>query len=147
MVVTYRWWGIKMIHIKRSKRMLQQPSMIPLINVIFILLIFFMMAGKVERMDSLAINMPETYAGKQDDLANDRITVFVDAEGNLAVNKDLVAQKDFTTIIRTILLDSPHKPVYVKADENLSVDQLIVVMEMLEEAGATGISIFTQSES
>ena len=52
------------------KRKIKQINLIPLINIIFLMLIFFMLAGTITKIDPYKINVPESI------IKNDPLTPF-----------------------------------------------------------------------
>lgn len=142
-----------MIEITRNYKRCHTPNLVSMIDIIFLLLIFFMIAGRVERANTLPIYLPKMdhvskdaaksvgQAGKKD-----YMIIYVDVNGNIAVNQDLVAKEDFFTIIQAALLSNPMKIVHLKADTRLSASKLLWIVNKLEEAGVTSVSILAERE-
>ena len=53
------------------KKKIKQINLIPLINIIFLMLIFFMLAGTIAKIDHYKINVPESI------IKNDPLTPFL----------------------------------------------------------------------
>ena len=119
-------------------------NLIPLINVVFILLIFFMMVGRIEKSDTLRMRLPMTQDAGSEPNEPSVVMIYLDPTGRIAVNQDFVAKEDLAVIIKTALLEDAKKPVRIKADAQLPATTLIWVMNTLEKAGAQYVSIVTQ---
>lgn len=133
-----------MILLKRTAKRVDELNLIPLINIVFVLLIFFMVVGRIEGVDALAVRLPKTGISDQGYDETHAVMVYVKATGEMAVNHDLVAKEDLGVIIKTALLEDAHKPVRIKADAQLPASTLIWVMQTIEKAGAQYVSIITE---
>ncbi len=131
-------------NLKRERRIIKLPNLIPLINIIFILLIFFMVAGKMEKIDTIKIALPNSSSLDTAAKIFSKIIIYVGQDGKIAVNGDTVKDTDLSIIIRTLLLDNPDTNINIKADSNLESLRLIWLMDNLKQSGAKSISIFTE---
>lgn len=121
----------------------KEINLIPLVNIIFLLLTFFMVAGTIEKVDPFALNLPD--ASKKGDNKPQRVNiVYMHKDGRIAVNDDLVARKDFSTIINALFLENKTRELVVKADSEVSSKDLIWIMQSIENAGGSNISIVTK---
>ena len=118
-------------------------NLIPMINIIFLLLTFFMVAGTIEKVDPFAINLPD--ASKKGAGKPQRISVIsMHKDGRIAVNDDLVSRKDFATIVNTLNLDKKGAELVIKADSEVPSADLIWVMRTIESIGGSDVSIITK---
>lgn len=133
-----------MIEFERHGKSIQDVNLIPLINVIFLLLIFFMVSGTVEQMDTFEVDIPESESGLEQNA--EPTTLFIDVDGKMALNNNFVSKDDLPTIISTVLQDDPNSVITIKADSKLKAQKIIWIMNTLNEAGAKNISLVTQSK-
>ena len=125
----------------KAKR--KEINLIPLVNIIFLLLTFFMVAGTIEKVDPFALNLPE--AAKKGAGKPQRISViYMHKDGRIAVNDDLVSRKDFQTILNTLLLENKSKELVIKSDAEVKSADLIWVMRSIESVGGSNVSIVTK---
>ena len=129
----------------RTKRKKQDVSLIPLINVIFLLLIFFMVAGTVEGIDIFEVDLPKSENGITK--SSGQAIIYLNEDGRIAVNNDIVEEKNLKTIVNTLFIDNPKQKVTIKSDASVSAKKLILVMNMVENAGGIDVSLVTQSAS
>ncbi len=121
----------------------KEINLIPLVNIIFLLLTFFMVAGTIEKTDMFALNLPD--ASKKGVAKPQRVSViYMHKDGRLAVNDDFVARKDFSTIINTLVLENKGKELIIKSDAEVTSKDLIWVMKTIENVGGSDVSIITK---
>jgi len=128
---------------KPEKPNRKEINLIPLINIIFLLLTFFMVAGTIDKVDPFGLNLPD--ASKRGDTKPPRTSViYMHKDGRLAVNNDLVTKRDFSTIVNTLVLENKGKELVIKADSDVTSSDLIWVMRAIENVGGSDVSIITK---
>lgn len=128
---------------KPVKSSRKEINLIPMINIIFLLLTFFMVAGTIEKLDPFSLDLPN--ASKKGIVKPQRISViYINKDGRIAVNDDLVSRKDFITIVNTLLLDNNGRELVIKSDSEVSSSDLIWVMHAIESVGGSDVSIVTK---
>lgn len=121
----------------------KEINLIPMVNIIFLLLTFFMVAGTIEKVDPFALSLPDS--SKKGNLKPPRVSVvYMHKDGRIAVNNDFVARKDLSTIVNTLLLENKGKEIVIKADNEVSSKDLIWVMRVIESVGGLDVSIVTK---
>jgi biopolymer transport protein ExbD len=119
-----------------------EVNLIPLINVIFLLLIFFMVAGTVERIDIFEVELPMAENGGEK--VHTPAVIYLGADGEMAINNDYVQKKDFKTIISTVFINENQKKVTIKSDNKVPAERLLWVMQQVEDAGAEDVLLVTE---
>lgn len=124
----------------KKKETRLELSLIPLINVIFLLLIFFMVAGTMRHANRLPIELPIAQKTQSNQKSPTEIYIMME-EGKLklAVNQDIVRKKDLPDIIKTILLSNEKQEMVVKADKDLPAYKLIDIMKIIEDLGVESV--------
>ena len=122
----------------------------PLIDVVFLLLIFFMVSTTFIRETQLKIDLPEA-AGELQEVEEDLIEITVDRVGDYAVNDRLLVNNDLRTLVRALeeVLGErpPSSRVIVTADANASHQSVVRAMDAAGKVGLTRLSITTQQPS
>lgn len=117
----------------------------PLIDVVFILLLFFMVTTTFNRHAELRIDLPEASAeSKPSD--ETKLDVTIDAEGKFFVNGKEVLNTQKRTLSTAILKElDPDKEtmVIIRADAKTPHQSVITAMDALGNLGLTRISIAT----
>ncbi|MCP8687569.1 ExbD/TolR family protein [Marinobacterium sedimentorum] len=124
----------------------RDDNLIPLINVVFLMLIFFMVAGKISHSDAIAINPPastsETTASSKEP-----IRILLSATGVIYMD-DMALESEQLTNAVTTALDNSHDPqglsILLKVDAATPVDTLLQTLEQIKAAGMLKISLATR---
>lgn len=132
------------MQIQRQKHKIKEISLIPLINVIFLLLIFFMVAGNVTRQDALKVAPPLSHDGKERRFMP--VILYLDKDGNLGLNADKVQPEDLQLLLKEALGENPNQPVTIRADKDADASKLVWLMGEVQKAGGDNLSVVTTSD-
>ena len=117
----------------------ESENTLPLINVVFLLLIFFMIAGRLSEADPFQVMPPESsseiHPGERD------LLVHVDAQGAVALEGQPIAAEHLAAEVTRLLPESG--VVRLKADGAADAAQVVDVMESLREAGVERLHLLT----
>lgn len=111
-------------------------NVIPLINVVFLLLIFFMIAGSLGRTDLFRVEPPESVSKAP--LPAEARRLLMAADGRLALDGSRVRLAELGR-----LLDGTDAPVEIKADAGAPAVRLLDVLETLRGAGIGEVELVT----
>lgn len=123
----------------RGSRKIIDINVIPLIDIVFFLVIFFMVAGTFRRYEALDVNLPKAQMAKEK--TSNHTVIFLRADGKVAVNENIVNNIDLTTIINTLILNNPKIDIVIKSDSNVEAKDLIALMTQIKAAGSHSVSI------
>lgn len=113
----------------------RRPSLTPMIDVVFLLLVFFMLAARFGADTGLAIKAPQSGA------AYEGPPRLVDIGPNdVRLNGVPVAATLIPQELQR-LVSSPDDPVVLRPDEATTTQRLVTVIERLKEAGFTSLAI------
>ncbi len=115
----------------------------PLIDVVFILLVFFMLAGTIEPKGAFAIDPTTSDSDMRGDIRD--FVVLVDENGDVAIDEERIARDTLTERIRTELTTNPAALIQLKPDSHAEASDVIDIMEDIREAGAEYIVLLTVS--
>jgi biopolymer transport protein ExbD len=126
-------------------------EMTPLIDVVFLLLIFFMVSTTFIRETQLKIDLPEA-AGELQEIEDNLIEITVDRLGDYAVNDRLLVNNEMRTLTRALLdviadKKNPQTRVIITADANTTHQAVVRAMDAAGKVGLTRISLTTQQPS
>lgn len=130
-----------MVEIARYRPSIREPGLIPMINVVLLLLVFFLVAGSIEKFEALSVDLPPAKNGKM--LSDGQVVVIIGAQREIVVNDDFITTQDFQQTIEELLKDNPRKVISLKADQSLPATVMISIMNQIKEAGGTNISLIT----
>lgn len=113
----------------------------PLINIVFLLLIFFMVAGQLTRTEKVVVKPPISESDSEP--ANAAAPVLVTAEGMVFVASMPTSIDAVGTAIRDRILDGDNRIVHVKADAAVEARHLISIFNQIKQAGAESVRLVT----
>lgn len=129
----------------RNRKKALEISLIPLIDVSMFLLIFFMVAGSVEKFEIIPIEPPVAQSGKLMDEGH--IIILLGDHDEIIVDDEIVAMEQMKQMLAPQLKANPNKVVTVKADATVPANRMIEVMDSIKLAGGRNLSVVTQSRA
>lgn len=114
---------------------------LPLINVVFLLLIFFMLAGRIAAVDPFNIAPPNS--ASEGKVESHDLVVLLGADGRLALNGEEMDEATLVRRIEAVLRDGNAGPLRLKADGTVEATTVVAVMELLRDAGASSLHLLT----
>ena len=112
----------------------------PLIDVVFLLLIFFMISTTFDKQTRLEVDLPEATTESTSKQEPERIDILIDARGHFYVNDSELVSHDVETLKRTLLKISDGRdnlPVVITGDKAAPYQ---AAMTVLDAAGQLGFS-------
>ncbi|MBM3514899.1 MAG: biopolymer transporter ExbD [Alphaproteobacteria bacterium] len=126
------------------KREEAEMDMTPMLDVTFIMLIFFIVTASFVKESGVTIERPDADTGTKQQRA--AILVGIDAGGGIHVNNDQIDIRAVGATIEKMLAENPQGTVVIQADKRAKSGDVIVVMNQIREAGAEGVAIATAVE-
>ena len=130
------------------RRTLEDPAinLTPLIDVVFLVLIFFMVTTTFTRDTRLTVNLPEADANSSESLP-DQIEVTVSEAGRFSVDGEVLSNSQPGTLGDAILQAAQSdrsRPVLLVADAEATHQSVITAMDAIGRAGFSRLSIATR---
>jgi biopolymer transport protein ExbD len=125
-----------------------EERILPLINVVFLLLIFFMLAGRLTDSGPFRVTPPQSTeaAAPQASAGEPRqATLLLAADGRLSLDGVMLEQSVLRAAMAERLVRNPGLAVRLKADGAAEAAEVVAVMEILRDAGVARVQLFTQS--
>lgn len=120
-------------------------NMTSLIDVVFLLLIFFMVTTTFEKQAKLKIELPEA-TEKVNAQAKEQLVISISHKGNIYLNNNELANTQYETIsasLKRMIADKEKPPVVIRADANAAHKYVVTVMDVLADLGFSSVSIAT----
>ncbi len=114
---------------------------LPLINVVFLLLIFFMLAGKLAATDPIKVTPPRSASEGMIDTRE--LVIVIGANGDLAFDGERIDRAFLEETVAKRLSGNTHLQVWLKADSGTDSVQVITIMEILRKAGVERLKLLT----
>ncbi len=130
---------------ERSRRKHTHIDVAPLVDVVFNLLLFFVITYNVTTDPAIRVRLPESLTA--DVLAEEPLVVTVTREGAVYIGDQPAAVDKIAGIVREKVSGVKDPSVKVKADQDAPVGLLIKVVDSVRLAGCSAFSIMTNSNS
>ena len=146
---------MKLERIKRRSGGTLVLEITPLIDVVFLLLIFFMLATSFDERSAFKIDLPKSTAAKTKSTLKE-VQVLVDKDRNVYLRytdnsgKSQNEKLDLTSFVSVVsekLNNSENKDVIISADKDIDYGFIVEIMSLLKESGASAINIDTAIKS
>jgi biopolymer transport protein ExbD len=132
--------------IAKRPKVAVQLNIAPLIDIVFLLLIFFMLTSTFLKEQAVPLNLPESESGEVSDTEVLRLTATDDNTIMLNGKSFPVSELKQQLISLRSALPEDH-PVLLRIDNASQVQLLVAIMESVQEAGFTNFSLATESPS
>ncbi len=118
-----------------------QINIVPMIDVIFAILTFFIMSSLfLSRSEGLPVNLPQAKMGNVQQQSIP-IVVTLDKYGNLALNRQPVKLNEISTKVRALIPKQKEIVVGINADKSVTHGQVTAVMDELRSVSGVKIAI------
>lgn len=120
-------------------------NLTPLIDVVFLLLIFFMVSTTFDRHAKLKVQLPEASA-KMEQKQEDPIVLSIDANGKYYINDRQVVNTQLDTLKKALLKsvgDKKDVALVLRADAKTPHQSVVRAMDAASQLGLTRLSIAT----
>ena len=116
----------------------------PLIDVVFLLLIFFMTSTVFKKTElALLLNLPKTESGEAAEASDTKaITIELNKEG-LAFNGAKLAETDIDLKLGTIT--KKETPIDLRVDKDVKYSRLVKILDVLKKYDLSNLSLITEN--
>lgn len=130
---------------QRKKREDIQVNLTPLIDVVFLLLIFFMVSTSFKKETKLTLELPEA-SGQPMEQQKDIIEISVNKNGDVFVNGQGLLNRQEETIQNALrkVPNAESLPIVINADKAAPYQAVISVMDAAGKAGFNNLTLATQ---
>jgi biopolymer transport protein ExbD len=119
-------------------------NLTPMIDVVFTLLVFFMLATKfAERERSLDVDLPTASAALEPTASLEELIINVTRDGRVSIEGRTLAGDDLFRVLEEAARRSPHRPVVLRGDRRGAYDEIVTVLNECMRAGLSDLSLST----
>ena len=123
-------------------------NLTPMIDVVFQLLIFFMVATTfLDPEKEMEIELPEAFSGASADTESDEVVINVFADGRVIVSGQEVTSDDLLDTLKARARANPQTPVTIRGDRLVQHHFIVSVMDACGRAGLLNLSVGTIEET
>ena len=134
---------------RRAKRSSSEQNadidMTPMLDIVFIMLIFFIVTTSFVKESGIDVNRPSASTGESKAQAN--IIVGIRANGDVWIDKRLVDFRAVRANVARLHMENPLGSVIIAADKDTKTQALVQVIDQIRLAGIMNPAIATESES
>ncbi len=137
------------MHFRRQSKQYDEINLTPLIDVVFLLLIFFMVSTTFTKETHLKVDLPEA-EGQQTPALSDKVEVMISADGSYAVNGESLVNSQMQTLLTAIEVKgqgNKELPFIITADANVPYEKVVQAMDAAGRLGYTNLTMTTRNPS
>lgn len=126
-----------------TRRSGQAPNLTPLIDIVFLLLVFFMLTAHFVQDESIAIQLPqaETAVSREDDAA---VVVVLDSDGRIHLAGNIIEAQALEGALRRALQGRSKKWVTLRGDRTSDLGNAVTILDAARKAGAETVDVVTE---
>jgi len=119
-----------------------------LVDVLFLLLIFFMLTGTFKRAGELQLQLPDSSSSSPaEGTEAATVEVVITDDGRLFVDDEPVEFSQVKAHLEAILRKDPQSRVMIKAETDVHHGDVVRLLDIVREAGFPGVGIGTEMEN
>ncbi len=113
--------------------------MTPMLDIVFIMLIFFIVTTSFVKESGVTVNTPQAATAAKQENAN--IFIAITAAGEVWIDRRPVDPRSVRAIVARLHADKPEGAVIIQSDAKAATGTLVDVMDQVRLAGVEGIAI------
>lgn len=133
-----------MSFIRNRERKASLIDISPMMDMVFILLIFFIVTSTFTRETGIDVSKPKASSAKE--LARESILIGITREGTVHINETQVNLPSLQTILRQMLVEAPDRPVIIVSDRDAPSGRIVDVLDECNLAHVRKVSISASKE-
>ncbi len=116
----------------------------PLIDIVFLLLVFFMLTSTFMVPEAIELELPESSSATVTEVTP--IIVALNASGQLALNGETLQLERLRAAIEPLIKEDTDVAITLKSDAHTEVQQLLKVMDEIRAAGGENVALATMQK-
>jgi biopolymer transport protein ExbD len=122
----------------------EEINLTPMLDVVFIMLIFFIVTATFIKEAGIQVNRPATVtADSQEDAS---ILIAISANDEIWIDKQERDQRDIRGIIERLHAENPKGSIVIQADRESTNEVLVQILEAAKGAGVTNVALASDNE-
>ena len=117
----------------------QEINITPMLDVVFIMLIFFIVTASFVKESGIDVNKPQAQTSVRKEKAN--ILIAIDASGGIWIDRRRIDPRAVRANIERLHAENPQGTVVIQADEDARTGVLVAVMDAARLAGVYDVAI------
>jgi biopolymer transport protein ExbD len=133
-----------MIDIKYKRKPEALLNMTPMIDIVFLLLIFFLLTTNFITQEGINVNLPNARSTALQ--TKEEITIYITREGRFFIKDEEFNEEKLYKRLKSLVGDDPGKLVTIRADKDVVLNTVVKVMDTIKSSGAEKLCIATESD-
>jgi len=129
------------LFIKKDKPL--DINVAPLIDIVFLLLIFFMLASEFTDFKTIDLVSP-VESNTNIEITKLPIIINLSESGTIHVNSETIEKNNLSNFLKTTLTENSSKKVVINTDENTKINLLIDIIDIVRDLGIDKIALVTK---
>lgn len=134
-----------LVHRRKRPRYGVQAPLTSLIDIVFLLLIYFLLTTNFLTEEGIRVQLPQAVSTVQQE--DQELIVTLSPDGDVYLGAKAVSLEDLLVIVHQRLEADPQTAVVLKADRTLVLDRVVQVMDTIKAAGASRLRLATERPS
>jgi biopolymer transport protein ExbD len=130
---------------ERGSRVIAALEVTPLVDIVFLLLIFFLLTATYVKNPNLDINLPKASLNQVTSRDRD-ITIAITKKGELRYNNQEISPQKLEGILRAEYAEKSESIIVIRADEGARHGKVVEVMDMAKRVGFGRLAIATRAK-
>ena len=130
------------MHFKRHielERGIKPIDILPFINVLFLLLIFFMFSSQLVTQSGIKVKLPRAVTSEV--VGQENIEIILSGAGIIYFNGKVIPIAGLNTLLKQVASRNPS--VLIKADKDVSLGRIVEIWDMCRNLGVSQVNIAT----
>ena len=119
-------------------------NMTPMLDIVFIMLIFFIVTAVFVKEAGIDVTKPEVQTAE--DIKRVSALIAISEENEIWINKTEVELRDVRAVVERLRKENPQGQFVVQSDAKSESGVVVDVLDQLNEAGIRGVAISTVNE-
>jgi len=119
----------------------QGPDLTPLIDMVFLLLIFFLLTSFFIR-PTVPVDLPQASEARYEEQQD--VTITIEKEGRILLNGSLISEKRLADTLQWIFASTDATRAVIQSDRAVPFGRVVETMDIAKQAGAGGISFLVE---
>ena len=126
-----------------ARRSGQAPNLTPLIDIVFLLLVFFMLTAHFVRDQGLPIELPEAASAVSLE-QKEPLEIAISSSGQVTISGEQILLELLVEKVSSLLSSRDEKRIVIRGDAGVSLGDSVKVIDAVRQAGASGVDIVTE---
>lgn len=133
---------------RKKSKVNAEMNVVPYIEVMTVLLVIFMLTSPM-LTQGVDVNLPQAGAEPVETEDDEPLVVTVDREGQYYINvggddRVPISREEVVSRVGKVLASAPQKLLLVRGDRDVSYDQVVQLMVLMQQAGAGSVGLVTE---